>query len=480
MLRPDLVWDVPVSYGAEAMDREALLALDKPALVDLVLALSQANAELTARMAELAARLAALELPPKTPGNSSIPPAQARKPNRTERRGKKRGPKRGHAGTSRSRAVPDATLSCRPTRCGGCGLLLPPDGQRLIGRSQVEELPVVRTVVLEVLRYQATCANCGTRTAAEPPAWFAPHATFGPRVEALLAYLHETHHVSYERLVELCRDVLGLHLSAGAIANALERVATRAGPAVERIRAEVLASAVINSDETGARVDGDNRYHWVFQTSTASYQAVAATKGAAVIAEFLGDRRPAVWGSDGAPAQLGAAAEQHQLCLAHQLRDLTYATEADPAPGKIWARQLRHVFGRALRLHRERGAVLAAQFAQRRTRVIKAAERLVFGPPLGNGEAWQLQKRYRKHWATLFVFLEHEGVEPTNNSSERDLRPAVLHRKMTGGYRSEAGAVRGGIFATVLTTARKTGQNRFATLCAITGLSPLAAAYQGT
>jgi len=490
--RECLDWGVLVSYGAVEMDRETLLALDKPALVKLVLhqqrVITELNerlaeqaaqlAEQQARLSDLEAHLAKLAAPPKTPGNSSVPPSQARKPNRAERRGKKRGAKRGHVGASRSRAEPDATITCRPKTCRGCAAQLPPAGQRVIGRSQLEELPVIRTVVIEAVRYQAECANCHQRTTAEPPPWFAPHATFGPRVEALLAYLHETHHVSYQRLGELCRDVLGLRLSEGAIANALARVATQAGPAVEQIREEVRASDVINSDETGARVDGDNRYHWVFQTPTASYHLIAETKGAAVIAELLGDRRPAVWGSDAAPAQLGAVAARHQLCLAHQLRDLTYATEADATPGKTWARQLRHVFGRALRLHRERGALLAAQFAQRRTRVIKAAERLVFGPPLGTGEAWQLQQRYRKHWATLCVFLEREGVEPTNNSSERDLRPAVLHRKMTGGYRSEAGAVRGGIFATVLTTARKTGQNRFATLCDITGPSPLTTAYQ--
>jgi len=470
---------VLVGYRCSEMDREALLALDKPALVDLVLHQQQVLSELTARVAELEARLAALESPPKTPGNSSVPPSQARKPNRAERRGKKRGPKRGHAGASRPRAVPDATITCRPTSCARCKALLPPDGQRLIGRSQIEELPVIRTVVIEVLRYQAACANCGHRTAGEPPVWFAPQATFGPRVEALLAYLHETHHVSYERLVEVCRDVLGLRLSEGAIANALGRVAIRAGPAVARIREQVRTSAVINSDETGARVDGDNRCHWVFQTPTASYHLIAATKGAAVITEFLGDQRPAVWGSDAAPAQLGAAAQQHQLCLAHQLRDLTYATEADDQRGRTWARQLRHIFGRALRLHRERETLAAASFAQRRVRVVRAAERLVFGPPLGNGEAWQLQKRYRKHWATLFVFLEREDVEPTNNGSERDLRPAVMHRKMTGGYRSEVGAVWAGIFATVLTTARKNRANRFETLCHITGPSPLGVAYQG-
>src|SRR5688572_3868818 len=274
------------------MERDALRALDKPALAELVLELQRANAALIARVAELEARLARLDSPPRTPGNSSVPPSQARKPNRAERRGKKRGAKRGHVGASRPRAEPDATITCRPTTCRGCAAQLPPEGQRRIGRSQIEELPVVRTVVIEVLRYQAECANCHQRTSAEPPPWFAPHATFGPRVEALLAYLHETHHVSYERLVELCQDVLGLRLSEGAIANALGRVATRAGPVVQRIREQVRASPVIHSDETGARVDGDNRCHWVFQTPTASYHLIAATKGAAVIAEFLGDQQP--------------------------------------------------------------------------------------------------------------------------------------------------------------------------------------------
>jgi hypothetical protein len=70
-------------------------------------------------------------------------------------------------------------------------------------------------------------------------------------------------------------------------------------------------------------------------------------------------------------------------------------------------------------------------------------------------------------------------VEPSNNSSARNLRPAVMHREMTGGYRSEAGAVWGGIFATVLTAARKNGHNRFETHCHITGPSPLGAAHQG-
>jgi transposase len=174
--------------------------------------------------------------------------------------------------------------------------------------------------------------------------------------------------------------------------------------------------------------------------------------------------------------QVGTAAGVHQVCLSHQVRDLTYAVEADGLDGRVWAVALRHAFGRAIRLHAERADLSPAQVARRRVRIGKAAERLVFGPPLGVGVAWKLQRRYRQHWDSLFVFLERQDVEPTNNASERDLRNSVIYRKVTGGYRSAWGAEASAILTTVLTTARKRGDNLWAALRAIAGPSPLDAA----
>jgi hypothetical protein len=101
-------------------------------------------------------------------------------------------------------------------------------------------------------------------------------------------------------------------------------------------------------------------------------------------------------------------------------------------------------------------------------------------PPRGVGEAWQLQQRYRRHRDKLFVCLHRDDVEPTNNSSERDLRNSVIHDKVTGGYRSRRGAEQGAVFATLLTTARKLGQNAYVRLCSIAGPSPLHAAVLPT
>jgi transposase len=344
-----------------------------------------------------------------------------------------------------------------------------------VGRSQVVELPPLRPVVVEAWRYAAVCASCGARTVAAAPPGFEPARRFGPTIEALLGYLHERHHLGYERLVEVWRDVFGLRLSEGAVANALARLAEHARPTYETIGAEVRAGPVIGSDETSARVNGKNWWQWVFQTRTASYHVIAPSRGAGVIEAFLQGAEPDVWASDLWAPQVGTPAGRHQVCLSHQLRDLAYAVEADDPAGRVWAVALRRVFQRAIHLHHQRARLRPEQFATRRARIVTAADRLVFGPPLGRGEAWRLQRRYRTHWDSVFVFLERADVEPTNNHSEQDLRNSVIHRKVTGGYRSEHGAEASAILTTLLTTARKRGENLLDALRAVAGPSPLQA-----
>ena len=83
----------------------------------------------------------------------------------------------------------------------------------------------------------------------------------GPRIEAVLGYFHERHHVVYERLMEICRDVFGLAISEGGIDLAIRRLAERARPTCDGLGTEVRAGPVIGSDETGARVAGRTAWH---------------------------------------------------------------------------------------------------------------------------------------------------------------------------------------------------------------------------
>jgi transposase len=314
------------------------------------------------------------------------------------------------------------------------------------------------------------------------PTGLEPQRTFGPQIEALLGYFHERHHLSYERLVEVCRDLFGFPISEGGIDNALRRLAERARPTYDAIGAEVRAGPVIGSDETGARVAGKTAWQWVFQTPDASYHVIVPRRNAEVIAAFLGDARPEGWVSDLWSPQLQVDAETHQICLSHQIRNLTYAAEADGYTGRVWAIELRHLLGRAIHLHQIRATLTAPSFARRR--IENAVDRLVLRAFLpeqpDTANARRLQARYREHRDRLFVFFDRTGVPPTNNASEQDLRPSVIHRKVTGGFRSQLGADVSAILTSLLTTARKRGNNLFQALRSVAGPSPLRAAGMPT
>src|SRR5215210_7264577 len=355
------------------MDRAGLDELDREALIAIILRQQETIERLVADAAELKAQIGQ---PPKTPGNSSVPPSVGFKANRAERRSRKRRP--GHDGISRRRQQPDVIVRCRPTICQGCGEPLPLRGQRRVGRSQVVELPPIRPVVVEAWQYAARCGGCGHRTKGTYPEGLEPTRTFGPQIEALLGYFHERHHVSYERLVEVCRDVLGLGISEGGIDAALRRLAGRARPTYEAIGAQVRAGPVIGSDETGARVVGKTAWQWVFQTPAASHHVIVPRRNAEVIAAFLGAVRPEGWVSDLWRPQLQVDADAHQICLSHQIRNLTYAVEADGYTGRVWAIELRHLFGRAIHLHQIRTSITPASFTLRRRRLENAVDRLVF------------------------------------------------------------------------------------------------------
>jgi transposase len=423
---------------------------------------------LEARIAELEAELTRRGGPPKTAENSSTPPSKSwKRTQRPARDGAKRGPPFGHLGSSRRRAAPAAIVLCQPAHCGACGQELGSAPHERIGVSQVVELPPVQPVVLEAWRYAATCPHCGTTTPAEYPAGFEPTRVFGPRLEALWTYLHEQQHVGYARLARLAWELWHLRVSQGALVNALGRVAQRLAPQAAAIREQVRASPILGSDETSARVNGRNHWQWVFQTPTASYHLIVPRRNGAVVQNFLGAAVPDTWVSDLWKPQLNAPAERHQICLAHQLRELQYVVDKERS---VWAQDCQALFRWAIhRAHqRDHGQLWGAAYWAA-VRKIEADCDTLLASPVAGAEASRLWVRFREHRDSLFVFLYDPAVPPTNNASEQALRHSVVHRKVTGGFRSDWGADAHAVVTTVLDTARKRGDDLLTTRHAALG-----------
>ncbi|MBM4424887.1 MAG: IS66 family transposase, partial [Chloroflexi bacterium] len=240
--------------------------LSQADLIALIQRLSEEVRMLRAEVHRLREELAQSKKPPPTSHNSSQPPSRDWKADRPQRkRHKKVGAKPGHAKAER-RLVdnPDKVIDVWAEACPKCGVgLLEQAPERAI-RRQLTELPEIQPVVIETRQYEVRCPGCQRLQRGALPEGLEASRRFGPRLEALVTYLHHEHHLGFERLCGVMRDVFGTPLSEGGAVAIVERAGEAAQPEAEAIGERVRQSAVIASDETSARVHGRNHWEWVF------------------------------------------------------------------------------------------------------------------------------------------------------------------------------------------------------------------------
>lgn len=446
------------------MDRDALLALSKDDLIALILAQAAQISMLTARVAELEAKLAA---PPKTPDNSSLPPSKGQKTNCPDR---PKAPRRGRPGVTRALAEdPDRVVEATLAACPHCAHPLAAADQPDIHAYDHIDLPPIRPVVTRIHRHRGVCPCCRKRIAAPAPEGFAPGSPFGPGLCALIIHLHVTQAIGFERLARLLVEVFGLTLSEGAIANILARAGTPLLAATVPIAAAVRASPVIGCDETSARVAGKTWWQWVLLGSTAICHLIAETRAACVVTAFLDGARPAVWVADRYGGQLGHGAVR-QMCLAHLLRDAAYAVEEGD---QGFALGFRVLLLRAVAIGRRRDTLKNSTLAQYHADLERRLDRLLAGSTPAHPAARRLFRAMRRDRDDLFRFVTRRDVPYTNNACERALRPSVIFRKVTGGFRATWGAKVYAAAATVIATGRLHGLTALAALRAALAGQPV-------
>jgi transposase len=403
-----------------------------------------------------------LQRPEKTSRTSSKPPSTDRKEQRE--RSKPGGAKRGHEGHSRIISdTPDEVVEHRPGRCSCCAAVLMADlPSETVSIHEQVDLPEVKPLILQHLRLAVLCPTCGTRVVAAVPE-AARGTPFGPRLHAVATYLKTFQALSYERLQGALSDLFGLTLSQGGLMNLLRRAQGRFAEGQVRAVSSLRRAEVVASDETGVRIEGSNAYHWVFHSPEAVVHHASPTRAASVVREMMDGHRPAVWLSDRYTAQQGHGVS-HQTCLAHLARDVAYAVEVseDPVPWRLqlWLQAVFALSGQVTTL------AASTLSAKRRTLERQLADILAAASSCDLTLA--LQAKIGRAREQLLTFLGHPGrVETTNNACERALRPAVIQRKVTNGYRAMWAAQGEAAIRTVVDTARLTpGATVFGTILA--------------
>ncbi|MBF6592309.1 MAG: IS66 family transposase [Ktedonobacterales bacterium] len=446
-------------------------------------------ARLEATVACQAERITALEgRLAKDSHNSSKPPASdglAHRPHpRRVTSGRRSGGQPGHPGQTLTLVeMPDVVVTHAPSCRIQCQHELAGVPGRVVERRQVHDVPPLRLEVTEHQAVAVRCPVCQVVTCGTFPPEVTVPAQYGARLRAVAVYLNQYQLVPEERTHEALADLFGCTVSDGSIATWVDQIAGRLAPTVARIADFVAAGPHQHADETGVRIAG--RLHWLHVNSTRWLTHLAwhpkrgkeALEAIGIWPRFHGRATHDRW------ARYDAYhACHHSWCGAHLVRDLTVLAEEQHQGWAEAVRDLLLAMHAAAQQWRAHGA--AWMPVQERAEWIAAYHELVAQgyathpppspPATGSSQRGRRKQSPAKHLLDallgqadrVLAFLADLRVPFTNNQAERDLRMVKVQQKISGTFRSEAGATAHCRIRSYLGTMRKQGQGMLDALTA--------------
>lgn len=369
------------------------------------------------------------QTPPKTPGEPS---------------GRKPGGQKGHHGHGRKLKPPEQVqrlVVCKPDRCNECKALLLGEDPRP-QRRQVSELPKIEPEITEYQLHTLTCLACGAKTSGQWPKDI-PTGSFGPRTQAMVGYLGGRFGMSDRDVAELMEVGFNTDISLGSIPSQEQRVSAALAGVVEEAKVYARQQPSVNVDETGWHQLGKQAWLWVGATSLVTVFLLMATRSADGIKRLLGDGFTGILGSDRWTAYNGFDPLRRQVCWAHLKRDFQALVDRGGESrviGKLLLKQTELLF---CHWHRVRdGTLRRTDFSALVQPIRKDVKTLLeIGLLLNQSTTRKTCSNILKLEPALWTFVDHLGIEPTNNAAERPLRRGVLWRKHCFGTQSEAGSI---------------------------------------
>lgn len=421
---------------------------------------------LLAKIAELEARLN------KSPRNSSLPPSSQHphaKPVRQRKKNRRKpGGQPGHPKHERPLIPPEqcqAVVPIKPEACRRCGQSLDGDDPQPL-RHQVWDIPEIKPLVTEYQLHRLACPCCQETTCGRLPRGV-PQSQAGPRLVALAALLMGCFKQSKRRVALFLEQVLNQPCSPGWVVKLQNQATAALTPAYEELAAQLPAERVLGIDESPTKEARLKSWLWTFVASTYTIFAVRTTRAATVLHDLLTDTFSGVVNCD--RAKMYWKIGRPQWCWAHLKRDFQALIDHPDHQVKRLGRDLMRPT-RELFRHwaRSRDGTITRTGMLRLIRPIRQEidSLLLRGVFSGNSKLIGMCEPLYKHRDWLWTFLDVDGVEPTNNASERALRPAVIWRKLSFGTQSAAGSRFVETILTVVETCHRQSRNSFEFLTA--------------
>jgi len=416
----------------------------------------------------------------KTSRNSSKPPSGDGFGKRTKSLRQKSerpsGGQPGHPGNTLKWSMePDQVERHGVEACSGCGESLVKTPVEQWEARQVHDLPLIQRVVTEHQCEVKSCPKCGVLNRGTFPVEVSQSVQYGANLQGLMVYLMELQLLPSQRVVQVLREVFGAEVSEGTLYNVRSRCFEALAASEAQIKTALQSAAVLHFDETGLRVKNQLWWLHVACTERLTFYFVHAKRGQeamdelGILAGFAG-----VAVHDGLRSYAAYEAV-HSLCNAHHLRELVFIQERYQ---QAWAEQM---IALLVQMKRQVDTAIAAgqsalvpstlaELEQQYADILKTGFEANLPEPVPKEQpkrrgrkkqspAKNLLDRLQSKQEEVLRFLHHFNVPFDNNQAERDLRMMKLKQKISGCFRSQAGArmfcrIRG-----YLSTLRKQGHN---------------------
>ncbi len=447
--------------------------------------LREDNAVLRQRVSDLERRLGSnsrnSSKPPSSDGLAK--PSSDKKRRTKSQRGKsnrKPGGQPGHPGNTLKQVEnPDEITSHFPNQCQNCQAAL--SAEDTIGSAcrQVFGLkPPPPLYVTEHRAHICQCQHCGAKTRADFPEGVTSPAQYGDEIGALAAYLQTQHCIPQNRLAQVFADIFGVIITSATLSSLVAKKAEQMLCLAEAVKNLLSGpqTAVKHLDETGFRIGGRTRWLHMLCSTALSHLRLGTARGE-VPPELAGTAVHDCFSSNWAVENV-----THGLCNAHISRELEALTEYEK---EAWVPDMKAILLDALKLThvariQNRSAVSPEAITDIERRFDACCERAIAfheaQPPLARPTKGKkrgrpkrrighnLALRLQTHKAAVLLFLNDLRVPYTNNEAERDLRMTKVRQKVSGSFRTEAGAENFCTLRTVIETARKQGWDILKTL----------------
>ncbi len=279
----------------------------------------------------------------------------------------------------------------------------------------------------------------------------------GARALGLAALLNKHLGLTMRSTCRVLEALCGLRITPGGLAQAMHRVADKAKGSFLELLVGLRSQPAVYADETSWWVGGKGSWLWTFTSPDRTIYRVEHSRGKDVVLDTLGAHFGGVLVSDCLASYENLPFTMHK-CYAHHLKAIAQARDRRPEDQRTYLNELATLLRAAMTLGRLRNDLPPPEFAHARQHIEERAEELLLATRSDPDEE-RVANRLRKRKRWLFTFLDHPGVEATNNRAERALRPAVIARKLSCGNKTQAGKRTWEILASLGATCRQRGDD---------------------